>query len=867
MTDRDVGPPLASDAAWPLLGRDAELNAIAAHLGDASLRGVVITAQAGVGKSRLARRAVAAAADRGAVTEWVQGTRSAATVPLGAFAALVPSEARAEDALELMRRSGEALRERAAGRRVVLGVDDAQLLDAMSATLVLHLASREDVFVVATVRSGEPCPDAIVSLWKDGLAPRVELAPLDDAHVATLVEQAVGAPLEEPALRWLQVTAQGNPLYVRELVTGAVEAGTLARSAGLWRLVGRPTPSSSLRESVGRRLGGLPDEQRAALELLALGEPLWLPEIAALAGEDVLVELESRGLIVTQPRAGTLEVRLSHPLFGDVLGEALGALHARRLRLRLAEQLELRSPVTADDALRIARLRLDAGSPIPPTLRLDAARAANLAGDPDLGATLSELALADGPDLPAAMTLARARSMRNRQEDAEQALAAVEALAPRHPDAAAYLTQRGSVLFWGLRRPSDALALMERAEAWSPDPEWAAAVQRAHQSWVAQAGGFSLPPGAAEAPTADDATDRTLRAVKTLSLLFSGRGDQAWAAVRRMRPSLPLRELPDTASLANTILIALETGYDWPEVEDYMTRTLREAVRLNDHEAAGFAAFMLGALLFLRGRFRDAARWMAEAELRFGHHDTFDAVVHVHTFQVGIAYHTGDYDDALRQLDRVHAALADREPLAVHQPYVLRAEGWAARVRGDAHGAKRLLAAADELGDSPIHAAQLTYEARRAGASVGPALAALADRCTAPLVAAYAAHAVARDGEALLAAADAFAAIGAQLYALEAAADAAAAFVNEGRAQSARRAAAHARALHVPGQGTEPPDVDGVAGTAVGLTAREAQLVELAGRGLSNAEIAERLVLSVRTVESHLYRAMQKLGISRRGDL
>jgi DNA-binding CsgD family transcriptional regulator len=51
------------------------------------------------------------------------------------------------------------------------------------------------------------------------------------------------------------------------------------------------------------------------------------------------------------------------------------------------------------------------------------------------------------------------------------------------------------------------------------------------------------------------------------------------------------------------------------------------------------------------------------------------------------------------------------------------------------------------------------------------------------------------------------------------------------------------------------------------LSAREAELAELAAQGLSNAEIAERLVLSVRSVETYLYRAMHKLGVNDRRDL
>ena len=51
------------------------------------------------------------------------------------------------------------------------------------------------------------------------------------------------------------------------------------------------------------------------------------------------------------------------------------------------------------------------------------------------------------------------------------------------------------------------------------------------------------------------------------------------------------------------------------------------------------------------------------------------------------------------------------------------------------------------------------------------------------------------------------------------------------------------------------------------LTDREREIVMLLGEGLSSPAIAERLTLSVRTVEGHIYRAMAKTGTSSRDEL
>src|SRR5262249_58606594 len=109
-------------------------------------------------------------------------------------------------------------------------------------------------------------------------------------------------------------------------------------------------------------------------------------------------------------------------------------------------------------------------------------------------------------------------------------------------------------------------------------------------------------------------------------------------------------------------------------------------------------------------------------------------------------------------------------------------------------------------------------------------------------------------------------AVGSPVLAAEALLEASSVFAAEGRGSSARASAARARVLlaHCPGART--PAI-ATAVEAEALTEREREIAVLASAGLSNRAIAERLVISVRTVENQLQRSYGKLGINSRREL
>jgi DNA-binding CsgD family transcriptional regulator len=874
-----TGARASSGAAhvWPLIGRDGELERIASVRSDGTFPAVAVIAPAGVGKSRLARAAMAAAAEAGAMVSWVQGTRSAAAVPLAACAELLPPDARADDPLLQLQRTTRTLREHAAGRSIAIGVDDAQRLDPASAALVLQLTITGTAFVLATVRSGEPCPDAVQSLWKDAGAERMELLPLTEAQTAELVEAVLGGPVEQRARRWVYDSSQGNVLYIHELVTAALDAGAFVNVDGYWRLMQRPAPSASLSELIADRLSGLDDDERHVIELLALGEPLRLPELVSLAGVEAAASVEARGMAVVQGVGPAATIRLAHPLYGDVVRASMPAIRAAQTRRDLAHIVRERSNRSREDALLVARWLLDAGDPVPTELTMEAGAAAIAAGDPELGERLGRMALDEDGGVRAALLVARAYAVRQRYEEAEAVLAPLEGACETQETAIAYLHQRVVGLLWGLRRPEDGMALVMRALEWWDEPAWRRRLTPLRMRGLAMTTDSRTAAEVSAEALADEALEpevrRQVEVVHAVHLFGAGRARRACELIDRLRPPIPLRDEVDELAMIASSVAGIESGWAIDETERWMGQALTEAIRTYDEAAAGISASTLGGLSLLRGRFTDAGRWLREALVHLEHHDPFRTLKCSHALLAGVAYYLGDREGVAAAMERCRATITG-ELVGWELAYVVRGEAWLALAQGDPPRAQRLLLeCAEGYTGAPLYAAQLYHEAMRAGAPphrVHPPLAALRKECDARLAVAYmddAAARTAQDPAAVLACADEFDAIGALRHASECAAAAAEIFAQASRQDSARRAAARSRELHEGCQGGFAPEVRGLESDAFNLTDRERQLVELAAQGLSNAEIAERFVLSVRTVESHLYRAMQKLGVKDRRDL
>ncbi|HEY5152274.1 MAG TPA: AAA family ATPase [Mycobacterium sp.] len=265
---------------WPLTGRTEQMRTIASSITTPDSAGVVVSGGAGVGKSRLAREAMAAAESQGLEGRWVGGTASARAIPLGAFTAWIkPGVA---DTVQLLRSVIESLTATSAGGQIVLAVDDAHLLDDLATFVVHQLVQRRAAKVILTVRDDEPIPDAVREIWKVGQFDRIDLQPLSPDETTALLSATLGGPVDPAAAQHLWRLTGGNALYLRDIAEQEVTDGRLARRGQTWRWTGDPILPPDLVGLVESRIGTLPESLTDVIDVLAVAEPIDLQTLSSV---------------------------------------------------------------------------------------------------------------------------------------------------------------------------------------------------------------------------------------------------------------------------------------------------------------------------------------------------------------------------------------------------------------------------------------------------------------------------------------------------------------------------------------------------------------------------------------------------------
>ncbi|RBY76747.1 helix-turn-helix transcriptional regulator [Geodermatophilus sp. TF02-6] len=864
---------------WPLVGREAELRVITAALTEQRERSLVITGPAGVGRTRLAREALVCAERRGRPTAWAVATSAAALVPLGALAHLLPAVDNGASGLVLLQRATAALAGDGTGPTPVLGVDDAHLLDPMSVTLLHQLAASGAVTLVLTVRTGAAEPDPAAPLWKDGLADRIQLEPLRRTELVRLVGHVLGGDADTRTGQRLWQLSRGNPLFLRELVEDGIRTGRLRDSEGLWRWEGAMLPSQRLCEIVLAQLGRLDAEEWRVLEVLATAEPLPARQVEALSSSEVVARLERRGVVVDSADGSPGCLRAAHPLYTEVVRNGAPEAVLRRIRRQLLDEPgHGRSP--EQTAARCLAL-LDGGEPAPDAGQLtEAARTAAAVLDHRLAERLARAAIEAGGRPEAHRTLLEATAWPSSPAETER-------LAVQATVAAATDDDRAESTVIRVLNLACALGQVERAQAVLDEAASAVRSERAHcvlaatGAVLAFCGGHPL--RAVEEATAvlssaprNGPARQLATAAAALGLTVTGAPRSALARVAEGRAGLAW---PDRAGVPAFVHLALAQAEIMALFLGGRARDLESrAVDLHRHNLAGpewcgdaVASLHCGWAALVAGRVRGAVRWLVEARAGLRRADPL-GLLQLCCAQLAVARSLLGDRAAARQLV---AELDDPldTALPAYTPFVLFARAVVTGAEGHTVEATRL---SREAARSAADQGQVATEAFILHATyrfgrprhAADRLRVLARRLESTFVTDLADHVAAVAAEAgddLDLLSRHFEEAGLLLTAADAAAEAAAAHERRGARRPAATAMTRAVTLARECGLSGSPSLGALLPPS--LTAREEEVARLASCGLSNMQIADRLVVSVRTVEAHLSHIYGKLGITGRSEL
>jgi ATP/maltotriose-dependent transcriptional regulator MalT len=856
---------------WAMVGRAEEQRYISHVIAEPDRPGVLVAGQAGVGKTRLLLEVLSTTP--GHHVEWITASESVRPLPFGALAQLLPSNLHDVDQIDLLSVLGQHLQRRAGGRPIVVAVDDVHLLDGLSAGFIDYAAGRGLATVLLTLRSGSPVPDALNRLCRNDDIPRLELQDLSRAEFDEMLESALDGIVESVSLERMWEVTSGNVLFARELIADVLEAGSLRQIHGVWRWGGGVGPAPRLQEAIAGRLDGLTESGRQFLELLSVGEPLGLATAERVAADGILIELERRGLIVVDDE-GAPSIRFSHPLFGEVLRAEIPSLLKRQLNQELAYILREETERTPADVLKLAVLWQGSGKRVDPSILAQAAQVANRLSDHALAEILAADSLRQKRTFLAQLELGWSLLSQRRFDEATELLVPLVGTEPDDNARERLADSLSLALGHGLGRVDAALALMTEIEC-SAVSLTARVMIQCHRaslhSFVCQYGeAIELGMSAIQADHDDRVFVRALTSVAS-SLVMIGKTQEALSLTEAgLDCALRVREeLPRAPSWAvSSRCTALAFAGRVPEALELLDFALSSLSSLPPELRSPSSMYRARLFLF-EGRAASAVRTLKEAAL---------------TLRADPSY--GSWCLAL---------LAETEALLGHQAQAEAARSESLALRGndrlsvlvderralawvDAQGGRLSDATAELWGaaDMALERGQRCFELiiledlLRLGeidaAARAQATSEVVEGLLAEAVGLHARAAVSGRGMDLEQAASLFTHIDNSLTASELWAAASAAYRREGLQARSTKAAKRSQEMAERSEGatirsaTQPHQVEP-------LSRRQREVALLAAQGATNAEIASALSLSVRTVESHLYAAFAKLGLTAREEL
>lgn len=859
---------------WRLAGREREFAQVNAAISGQSFSAVFLVGDLGVGKTRLARECLEHVDDEATTILHVIATRAAATLPLGALAPLLPPLDVPE--VMLLPAARQALLGGSAAGRTIVLIDDAHNLDEVSAALIHQMVSAKQIFALVTVEARETLPDALNALWKDEHALRVNISSLSDEQIEGLIAQALPGPVDLFATRELRRLAAGNPLTLRELISSAIDDGTLRRDEGHgWTVSGTLTAPRHMVDVIGQRISKLSPSSREALRIVALGEPVGYPLAAKLIDHAALRELEQSGLICVETTGLRKDVRLAHPMFGEAVLD-MSMTERCQLLTKLAETHQATGLRRTTDVIRVADWRLQAGNMGDADLLVRAARRSLGLHDLRAAVRFASAARAIGAGITCDLLLGYAHAGLGDALAAESVFKDAMSKAARPEELARIAVIRSENLFSGLEDRISADAVAEEAVELLRGSPLADEVQ-AHRARLLMLSGESKEALRLAAPLVEGSPGRPGMLGATVmgtGLTWDGRPADGLELAAKAAAKDQQGGCQDPLQSAHVMqevnrLTALLVSGGLAEAEKSCASLWAEFSETDLIRDLAVVVLTRGFIAREMGRLTTARHWYLRAERMFARSGTSRRRWALAAL-LEVEVHMGDHAAAHRVAQELNAARSGPVRNMIGMEDVALA--WLAVAQGHIPVAERMLIEVAER-SCASGARTVAVEALHSLARIGkaPLAHAMAERLShdvqGPLLNAklemVLAAALQHAGH-LTDVAQAFGSMGAWLFAAEAWAESSRIFTRRGDRRRATRSRLEAQNAMAKCEQARTPLITFTEATAKVITDREREVAVLAADGLSSKQIAERLFLSRRTVDNYLQQCYRKLGITRR---